>query len=258
MSQVVKILSFSLFSAQEFKAQLPAIDTDRPDQTECTSTVPMGYLQVENGFTKVMEQTPSHIVYLPSMLWKVGVSQSIELRMIAEPQVILNSVESNFALTPVRLGFKTRSIKHGKFISNVSFIGHISIPHISTDNARETSYVPDFRFTMDRSISNKICLGWNLGMRWEDGNTQPIFQYTCALGYNLHRQWKCYVELYGDKPQNNAFEFATSGGLYFYPQPNIMLDLTASKGLVNTSLNYYVAFGMSFLVPIQKKYILQN
>jgi Putative MetA-pathway of phenol degradation len=183
-----------------------------------------------------------------SSFWKVGVNDRFELRMITEPELLFGG-GTNFALAPLKFGFKSRLIDGDGLLPNVSFIGHLAVPHLSTDNSRASNYNPDFRFTLDNSLSKKMSIGYNIGMRWDDGNPDPIFQYTCALGYELGKKWKCYVELYGDKAQNGAFELATSAGIYYYLKPNIMFDFTPSVGLVNSNLKHYFGLGFSFLIP---------
>jgi hypothetical protein len=236
-----------------FCQEIPEIVTDRPDQTECTNTVPKGYFQMENGFTTIHSKNGDNVNLLPTSLWKIGINDKMELRMITEPQTIRKSEEGEFALPPIYFGFKTKLIEAKGAIPNVSFIAHLSIPQLSTDNLRENNFNPQFRFTMDNQLSKRFSIGYNLGMTWDDQNPSPIFQYTCALGYKITDRWKAYVELFGDKPQDEVFQLATSGGIYFYLRPNIMFDVTGAYGLVNGSLDYYSALGFSFLIPMKKK-----
>lgn len=250
---VLKIAFIVLMPAILVSQEVRKIDTDRPDQTECTSTVPKGYFQMENGFTYISATSDVNRFFLPSSLWKVGINDRFELRMITETQQAFHHNNAEFGLAPIRFGFKSRLMDARGVIPNVSFIGHLSVPHISTENLRETNYNTDFRFTFDNALSKKLSIGYNFGMRWEDENPLPFFQYTCALGYTFDTKWKAYIELFGDKPQNDAFELATSGGIYYYPLPNVMLDITAAYGLLNNNLNFYTALGFSFMLPLKRR-----
>lgn len=250
---MLKIGILVLLPCIVFSQEIQKIDTDRPDQTECTSTVPKGHFQMENGFTYIAAVSDVNRFFLPSSLWKIGLNNRLELRMITETQQAFHHNNAEFGLAPVRIGFKSRLIDGKGMIPNVSFIAHLSLPYLSSENLRESNYNTDFRFTCDNSISKKLSLGYNLGMRWEDENPLPFFQYTCALGYTLNDKWKAYIELFGDKPQNDAFELATSGGIYYYLRSNIMFDITAAYGLLNNNLNYYTALGISFLIPIKRE-----
>lgn len=248
----MKFLIILIGFPKTFYAQvMPKIDTDRPYQTECTSTVPKGYFQMENGLTHFTSNSEATNITIPSSLWKIGINDHFELRMITEPDLLLNP-NSDFPLAPVKFGFKLRLVEEKGIIPNISFIAHLSTPFLSTENSRETNFVPDFRFTMDNTLSKTLSIGYNLGMRLEDQSSEPIFQYTCALGYTIGEKWKTYIEIYGDKSQNGLTEIATSTGVYYYPAPNIMFDFTPSIGLINSNLRHYFGLGFSFLIPIKK------
>jgi hypothetical protein len=244
--------SFISFSQNKNIHSIPKIETDRPDQTECTSTVPKGYFQMEDGFTFSADKNRVNTIFIPSTLWKLGVNDKFELRMITEPLLSSLGDYSQVELPPIKFGFKTRLAEEKGALPNISFIGHLSIPFLSTENQKVENISPDFRFTFDNNLSDKFSLGYNLGMSWEDKNPTPDFNYTCALGYMINAKWKAYVELFGDKPQNEVFDLSTSGGIYYYPAPNIMFDITGAYGLFNTDLNYYTAVGISFLIPVKK------
>lgn len=250
---MIKIIYFLLLPILLFSQETQQIDTDRPDQTECTSTVPKGYFQLENGLTYNTNTDNKSNIIIPSSLWKIGINERFELRMITEPEINFHTENSEFALSAIKFGFKSRLIDGKGALPNISFIGHLSAPFLSTDNLREANYNPDFRFTLDNSLTEKLSLGYNLGMKWENGNAAPIFEYTCALGYMINDKWKCYIELYGEKPQNEVFQLATSAGIYYYLKPNIMFDLTPSFGLVNSELKHYFSLGFSFLMPMKKQ-----
>ena len=60
------------------------IQTDRPDQTECPFIVPKNHIQIESGFNfeKVNENEKNYLY--PTILWKYGVNEKFEIRLISE------------------------------------------------------------------------------------------------------------------------------------------------------------------------------
>jgi len=67
-----------------FGQSLTAIQLDRPDQTECPFITPKKHIQIENGFTfETIDQSQISFSY-PSTLWKYGVNEKFELRLITE------------------------------------------------------------------------------------------------------------------------------------------------------------------------------
>lgn len=60
-----------------FGQNLPSIQLDRPDQTECPFITPPKYIQNENGFTVENFENNHRIYNYPSMLWKYGVNEKL-------------------------------------------------------------------------------------------------------------------------------------------------------------------------------------
>src|SRR5258706_5190598 len=59
----------------------PPIEPDRPDQSEGATITPKGYFQMENGFS-IEDTDPGFIYTYPSTLWKVGVNENFEIRVL--------------------------------------------------------------------------------------------------------------------------------------------------------------------------------
>jgi len=79
------VIFFMMFVAQTFVAQInEPIQADRPDQTETPAIVPRGMFQVETGFTFQKNDEISKTNTLPTALWKYGVNENFELRLITE------------------------------------------------------------------------------------------------------------------------------------------------------------------------------
>lgn len=60
------------------------LQADRPDQTECASLVPPGYIQAETGFLYEKGGPDARSFLYPSILWKYGVNDRFEVRLITE------------------------------------------------------------------------------------------------------------------------------------------------------------------------------
>lgn len=83
MKTKITLLLFFVSTAIFSQNQEP-IQTDRPDQTETPALVPKGMFQVETGFSVQKNDANSNTQTLPSTLWKYGVNDHFELRLITE------------------------------------------------------------------------------------------------------------------------------------------------------------------------------
>ena len=96
---------------------LPAIQLDRPDQTECPFITPKKYIQIENGFTiENFDQNQKSYNY-PSTLWKYGINEKFELRLITELVSEKTNGNTNTGLLPITIGFKTSLFEEKGFIA---------------------------------------------------------------------------------------------------------------------------------------------
>ena len=56
------------------------ISTDRPDQTESSSVIQSGSLQIESGFLIIENHTHEEKkLYLPTTLFRIGLTKTIEM-----------------------------------------------------------------------------------------------------------------------------------------------------------------------------------
>jgi len=171
------LFSFLIYGAMA-SSQTTTIQADRPDQTETPFLVPKGMFQIESGFSYQKEDAENSTLALPSVLWKYGVSDNFELRLITEFESENGSDERYFGLRPILIGCKIKICEEKGIIPKTSFIGHISIPNAASSKYKVDFYAPEFRFTMQHTLTDKFSLSYNLGSEWDGFVAEPTFIYT--------------------------------------------------------------------------------
>jgi Putative MetA-pathway of phenol degradation len=233
----------------EFLAQeISSIQTDRPDQTETPSLTPKGMFQAETGFTFQKNDSNSKSFILPSTLWKYGINENFELRLITEFIVDKNGNQTISGVNPVLVGCKIKIAEEKGVFPKTSFIGHISLPNMASSKLKSDFFAPEFRFVMQHTVSEKISFSYNLGAEWDGFTSEPSFIYTIASGYSISEKWGSYIELFGFAPQNNRANHNFDGGLTYLINDNFMLDLSSGVGITDNAPDYYLAFGFSFRI----------
>jgi hypothetical protein len=242
-----------LFSSAITAIAQEKIETDRPDQTETPFTVPKGWWQFEVGLTK--EKLSYGSLYtLPTILSKYGVSEKFELRLITGyTSHYTTKFTDTFGLSPVQVGFKLGLVEEQGIIPKISFIAHTGLSRLASKYYRGSSFfAPNFRFTMQHSLSDRVGLGYNLGAEWGDTRDNPIWIYTLAPGFNIGENWYAYIEAFGYIQSRKYAEHNFDGGIAYFLTDNTKLDLSAGVGLINSSLKHYIAAGFSFRIPSKK------
>lgn len=221
------------------------IATDRPDQTETPFLVPKGMFQMENGFSYEKDANGNSWV-IPSSLLKYAVSDNFELRLIMEYASEESDGTKSSGLNPVRVGMKVKICEEDGIIPKTSLIGHMLIPDLASPDFKAESYAPEFRFTMQHSLSDKISLGYNLGAEWDGFTPDATFIYTITTGFSLSAKWGAYTEVYGFAPESDVAQHSFDGGLTYLLSNDAMLDFSSGFGLTENAPDYFVALGFSF------------
>jgi hypothetical protein len=241
---ICSIVSYCSLTAQNREP----IATDRPDQTETPAIVPQGMFQAETGFTYQKNNHTSTSWILPSTLWKYGVSENFELRLITEFVTEEIDAEKTSGIVPLLIGCKIKICSEKGWLPKTSFIGHLSIPNTASKKYKADFYAPEFRFTMQHTLSDKISLGYNLGSEWDGFSAEPTFIYTLTTGYSITEKLGSYIELFGFAPQKESENHNFDGGFTYLITPNFMVDLSAGVGLTHNAPNHYFALGISFRI----------
>lgn len=244
VSLLFVLFNFSTVLAQD---QTPdPIATDRPDQTETPEIVPKGMFQMENGFSFEKAGRDSKNFVLPSSLLKYGFNGKFEFRLIAEWVIDETGGTKISGLNPILVGFKVAICDEKGILPKTSLIGHLSIPEFASDDFKTTYYAPEFRFTMQHTLSDKINLGYNLGAEWDGESPEPTFIYTLTSGFELSQKAGCFIELYGFAPQKDKADHRIDGGVTYLLSSDMMIDASGGFGLTDNAPDYFAALGFSF------------
>jgi hypothetical protein len=224
------------------------IQADRPDQTETPAIVPKGMFQVETGFRFQKNNKFSKNNTLPTVLWKYGVNENFELRLITEFLSEKNYDEKQEGLSPIYIGFKVKIAEEKGIVPKTSFIAHIGLPNAASTKYKTEFYAPEFRFVMQHTLSKKMSLSYNLGAEWDGFSAEPTFLYTLTTGYSITQKFGSYIELFGFAPQKDKATHNFDAGFTYLINNNFMLDLSSGIGITKNAPDHYFALGFSFRI----------
>jgi len=241
-----------VMTSLQAQTNLPPIQLDRPDLTESPFITPTNYLQVEAGLLYEIEENGIGIFTSPTVLTKYGVHDKFEIRLITEYVTTDHAVRKPLqGITPIWVGFKTHLLTEKGIIPQTSFIGHIAIPSLASSDYQANYLAPQFRFTMQHTLSKSVTLGYNLGVEWDGFSAREKYIYTITSGISLHKKWGCFIELFGEGEKGIGFKHNVDAGFTYLVNNNSMLDI--SSGLNWQEQTYFVSFGYSFRLNMGKK-----
>ena len=243
------VLILILIGYQNCVAQsIESIQADRPDQTETPSIVPKGMLQVETGFTFQKNDYYSKTNALPTILWKYGVNENFELRLIIEFISEKNETENQDGLSIIYVGFKVKLIEEKGIIPKTSFIAHIGLPNAASSRFKTDFYAPEFRFVMQHNLTKKVSISYNIGAEWDGISAEPTFLYTLTSGFSITSKLGSYIEIFGFAPHNDKANHTVDGGFTYLINNNFMIDLSTGFGVTSNAPKNYLSLGFSFRI----------
>lgn len=235
----------SIIQFQLYGQQLPSIRTDRPDQTESPSTVLRNHLQIETGISFEKTDDESDFYTYPTILVRCGVTDNLELRLI------LNNITSHVrgvtysGITPVTAGFKVKLTEEKGILPMLSFLGYLTIPDLASKNLKATWYATSFKIAMQNTLSQKISIGYNVGIEWDGETPQPTFIYSLSTGYSITEKIASFIELYGFLLQRSTGNHRMDAGFSYLLKNNMMIDISAGLGINKYAPANFIAAGYS-------------
>jgi len=263
---VRNILSLLLFATTaSLVAQESSLVTDRPGQTECVTTVGEGSLQVESGFlfqsSQIAQNTTQQRFTYPSSLFKLGITENLELRIITEVVNYKNIQTDNWGklgsisgMENLIIGLKRELKTEGRIL--LSATAHIITPN-GTEGISNEQYGVLSRLNFNFGINDESSLAGGVGyenynLRFAEGeglvrDSDGQLFYTLIYGKSISDNISVFVENYASFQELDDWQQNMDAGIVYLINPNLQLDYSFGWGL-NNVMNYH-AVGVSVRIP---------
>jgi hypothetical protein len=143
------------------------IITDRPDQTESSSSIDRGSFQIETGillgFTED-EFSSERQLLAPTTLFRYGITKGIEIRVLSQFESLKNqsSTQKTRGISDLEIGTKIQVFKKENINTEIAFLSHIILPTGST-GLTNNSYGTINKISISHTLNDALGLGYNVG-----------------------------------------------------------------------------------------------
>jgi len=231
-------------AAQQAKA-LPPIDTDRPDVTDATTTVPRGRIQFESGFTSQTSRDRLTSYSIPELLVRVGLFSRAELRIAQN----YRSVETDpgvrlSGLDDLQLGTKIRLFDQG-YLPAVSVEAFTTLTTGAAEIGAPRS-LPGAALLFQQTTDGPW--SWGVELEAARGATSGLSGFTSvSLQYQASPRFQLYGEWYQLQPDLgvNARQHYLDSGVLFLLSNDVQVDARLGVGLNHDADRSYFGFGLA-------------
>ena len=245
------IVFFSSDASYVYADRAPEMITDRPDQTESSTTVSPGYVQIETGLLHTKNESAG-ITEFPGTLFRIGVSARIEARVGFSGWIFDDALDTN-GFGDSELAAKIFLWKESGWIPEAAIIAGVSIPTGEEDFSSERAD-PAVRCAFSHILTDRLSLGYNIAAEWvtdTNKHTQVFMPYTCALGIGVTERIGTYVEFFGEFPLKEDGDAAHlfNCGMTYSAAQNFQLDVEGGVGIAGKADDWFIGTGISYRIP---------
>ena len=211
-----------------------SIITDRPDQTESSSTI--RGVQIESGLLVESD------IYMPGTLLRLAITDNIEVRVFNQFEFIKGDDE--ILTSDLEVGTKLQLYQNDNSNVEVAFLTHLIVPTGSAMITNDKIGTIN-KLCISHPTDNRIGVGYNIGYNYFGENRGDV-TYSVVLGSSLTDKVSIYIEPYGEFVNFNNSISNLNYGLTYLINDNFQLDCSSGIGL-NHDMNF-VSFGFSWRI----------
>ncbi len=239
--------------------ELEPLVTDRPDFTESGSTVGLGVVQIEMGYTFTRDDDgrdfDEHSFGEP--LFRIGMFREwFELRIgynyINEREIAGTNRNYASGSEDLYLGVKLDLTEQCEYRPDMALIIQATVP-TGSDTRTADEFLPGVNWIYGWDLSDDVSLAGSTQVNRavdDTGNAYSEFAQSVALGVGLTDCLGSYFEYYGFYPSsavaaNVTPEHYFNGGLTLLLSPDVQLDWRLGVGLNDAADDFFTGFGLS-------------
>lgn len=214
--------------------------TDRPDQTESSSSVKKGSLQIETGFLLGFTEgglSSERQLLAPATLFRYGLLNGLEIRVLSQFESLKDkSANENLnGIGDLEVGTKIELLKKENVNTEIAFLSHIILP-TGTKVLSNDLFGTINKLSISHQLSDTMGLGYNAGYDFF-GEGKGNLTCSISLGISITDQFGFYIEPYGNLLEFKTYESSFDAGITYLVNNQAQLDFSFGTG-INHNMNY--------------------
>ena len=225
---------------------------DRPGQTNPPNVISSGIVQLETGFswetTNASGIQKINYLYNTSLM-RIGLMTNCELRLVVEyagTRTDSGSQSSTLqGFNPVSIGTKISICPEKGIIPQTAMNIALTLPYIGRREFRPSFLAPSFFILMQNSLSEKLALGYNLGLQWDGEEPNATLVYSISLSLTIAEGLSVFAECYGFSTEKSISDYRADIGCAYLVNDDMQVDFSFGVGLNTAAPDSFVGFGFA-------------
>lgn len=255
MKTIFPLLAFiiwpMIFFGQKSGSSGDEMNVDLPDETEETSLVGKGSLQMETALLLNRYHNNAKSSVIGQVLLRFGVSDRVELRAILEDGKNRDTYldETVQSTMPLGIGSKVSLVKDHRWLPDMTLIGLLNLPLTSKSSGHRERWSPLLLMAFGHKLSEKWKLEYNAGGQQEVFSTEWVWLANGSLHYRLSAPMELFFEYYaqygvGKRGHNNI-----GGGVTYQLDEHLQIYVSGGSSIGYNEPNQFIAGGIAFRLP---------
>lgn len=239
------------------------ITTDRPDFTEASSVVGAGVFQMESGYTYIYDDSDqddslTHTNSAPEMLWRVGITDTVELRIAWnyqwEQSRNAGVTDHIDGASDLYLGAKIALRDQEEWLPESAIIIQGTVP-TGAAAFTNTEVSAGFNLLCSWDLNDEWSLAGSTGMNTAfdelliDSDGYVVGHQSLSLGHSITDKVGSYLEYFGLYTFGRNSNYPANyidGGFTYLVTNDVQLDCRLGVGLNDQADDLFSGAGLSF------------
>jgi len=245
------VLGLLLLLARQGYAQqrgdIDPIDPGRPDQTNGTSIVQKGFVQLEGGL-RYQNGRSSRTYNYPTLTVRYGLLDRVELRLGTgfEASIPISSRQGQRGVGAPEVGTRVYLWDEKGVLPQAAFTATATLP-IGQKELRPTNPEARLRLGFSNSLTDDLTLTYTYGYGWVQNAAEQ--KYAMKLAARLNKQFSIYGEAFGTTETGRLPDNEVDMGLLWLVRPNLQLDVAGGVGISRAAPAFFLTTGASIRLP---------
>lgn len=240
MNKILPIVFLFLSFAYRATSQATEpVNSDRPDQSDGTYTLPKKFYQLETGFTYGKEN--GSYIFHNTML-RYGLTSKTEFRFLLD----YGKSNGETGIMPVGVSIKHQIVSPKGWLPDITAVGYLRLPFLATNNFRPDKIPASLLLAFQNDLSDKLSVGYNFGSSFDGESADNDWIFTISAGFAPTEVLSFFAEYFSQfsnasKPAHNM-----DVGAMWLLKNNLQLDMAIGSTLFKDIKNRFITIGVTY------------